>query len=195
MKIQANSCANTTMDTFSLYIWCAETQASLFIFNCQKRHHPSFGLESASLVFKIEMFENHIFAYFTSALPKYWHKFSGEFLFAWNQTEFRFDVLSVPQADLLSYKASLQMTEPQIQKCNSQQHHIWQTQNFFFPDIHSVFENYIPTHHKMISGNHIRIMADRIFSFQGIFSNRVQFFLSLSFRETTGKQENSFHNT
>ena len=28
-------------------------QASLFIFNCQKRHLPSFGLESTSLVLKI----------------------------------------------------------------------------------------------------------------------------------------------
>ena len=68
--LQGKFLCNTTTDTFSLYIWCAETQASLFIFNCQKRHLLSFGLESASLVLKKENFENYIFAHFTSALPK-----------------------------------------------------------------------------------------------------------------------------
>ena len=57
-------CAKTSKGTFSLYIWdqtvqrpnCAETKLckpSLFVFNCQKRHLPSFGQVSLKATFEI----------------------------------------------------------------------------------------------------------------------------------------------
>ena len=119
-------CAKTSKGTFSLYIWdqtvqrpnCAETKLckpSLFVFNCQKRHLPSFGQVSLKATFEIG--NKQVFCFWIwicnwiqnlcmhlnmkqnisyVCSPK-GINLEGDFLFAWNQTEFRFDVLSVPQ--------------------------------------------------------------------------------------------------
>ena len=110
------------------------------------------------------------------------HKFGGEFLFAWNQTEFRFDVLSVPQIYCSqSLRQIYWATKPSYRKpSNTKVQQKIMDQKF---SARNVCKNCCTAKW---------CFFETIF-FLGIFSNCVQFLLSPSFWETLGKQRNSYH--
>ena len=111
------------------------------------------------------------------------HKFGGEFLFAWNQTEFRFDVLSVPQIYCSqSLRQIYWATKPSYRKpSNTKVQQKIMDQKFSARNV---------CLQKLL---HCKMMFFRNHFFLGIFSNCVQFLLSPSFWETLGKQRNSYH--
>ena len=106
----------------------------------------------------------------------------GDFLFAWNQTEFRFDVLSVPQIYCSqSLRQIYWATKPSYRKpSNTKVQQKIMDQKF---SARNVCKNCCTAKW---------CFFETIF-FLGIFSNCVQFLLSPSFWETLGKQRNSYH--